>query len=380
MHERLISINLILAVLTGICAVGIACGQVKLGGAGKLKLLIDFRFRLERDYDSQQPDGTPRADRDRARIRARTGLTYNPSPLLSFGVRARTGSINSQQSPHITIHDFTGNPTGDKDVVLDQWYMKWSRQRWTGWLGRNEFPFWKQDELFWDDDVTPVGMALRYNTKKDKANFTINAGYLYLPDGMHDFHGDLIGAQLVFAREIVKAEFTAAGGLFVFDGKPGAKHLRNGNGSRDYIICVGNLQSKWQVEGRPLILGFDLTHNSENYSATDSDPFTSNNYKQIDSYVFYVRFGQLQRKGDWLLGYYYGYIATLAVVASYAQDDWVRFGSADQTDASDFKGYELRAAYSLLKTVNLVLRFYDVKAITSSQDGKRLRLDFDMKF
>ena len=66
--------------------------------------------------------------------------------------------------------------------------------------------------------------------------------------------------------------------------------------------------------------------------------------------------------------------------ASYAQDDWARFGSADQTDSSDFRGQELRVVRTLSKNADLTLRYYAVEAITSQQNGKRLRLDFNIKF
>jgi hypothetical protein len=172
----------------------------------------------------------------------------------------------------------------------------------------------------------------------------------------------------------------ATGGLFLFDGESDARNLRNGNGGRDYTIWVGNLQAKTKLGDIPLKLGLDLMHNAEDYSATDTNAFTVANRDENNGLVANLTVGQLKDGGDWLAAYYYVYLETFSVVASYAQDDWVRFGSATQTDSSDIKGHEIRLAYAIANYANLVARLYIVDAITSVQDGNRFRVDLNMKF
>jgi hypothetical protein len=46
-----------------------------------------------------------------------------------------------------------------------------------------------------------------------------------------------------------------------------------------------------------------------------------------------VQLGQLKRRHDWLLSYYYAHIERFAVNASYAHDDWFRFANGAQADA-----------------------------------------------
>ena len=130
----------------------------------------------------------------------------------------------------------------------------------------------------------------------------------------------------------------------------------------------------------PLKLGLDLMHNAEDYSATDTNAFTVANRDENNGLVANLTVGQLKDGGDWLAAYYYVYLETFSVVASYAQDDWVRFGSATQTDSSDIKGHEIRLAYAIANYANLVARLYIVDAITSVQDGNRFRVDLNMKF
>ena len=112
----------------------VAHAGVVLDEAGKLTLYSDFRLRLESDWDSQQPDGTHRSDRTRLRTRVRAELRYKPRAALELAARARTGSQDSQQSPHITLYDFTSEEKGDRQIVLDKWYGKVQRSSFQAWL------------------------------------------------------------------------------------------------------------------------------------------------------------------------------------------------------------------------------------------------------
>lgn len=61
--------------------------------------------------------------------------------------------------PHITILDYDGNDSGGPDFNLDRWFLETRRSGFWGWAGRNGAPLWKLNELFWDDDATPAGLA-----------------------------------------------------------------------------------------------------------------------------------------------------------------------------------------------------------------------------
>jgi len=164
------------------------------------------------------------------------------------------------------------------------------------------------------------------------------------------------------------------------NGEDDATNLRNRNGERDYLIGVANVQGVGEILGVPLTLGADLFYNFEDYDAGDVAPFPASNDDEVLGYVVSLKLGQLKEQYDWLLGYYYAHIETFAVNASYAQDDWVRFGSAAQTDSSDIKGHEFRAAFNVTKNLNAVARLYLVDAITTDQDGNRFRFDLNYKF
>ncbi len=368
--NRRLYLVLVITILTA----GSAC-QAAIFSNDNLTLYGDFRARLEADFDSQKSSGSERSDRNRLRIRARVGMKYKASDTFSFGVRLRSGSDDSHQSPHITVVDFDDNDTGDTDFNFDKWYLKARSGGAWGWIGRNSEPFWHQNEQLWDDDVNPAGIALGYKS----GAFSINAGYFSMPVGMREFSGNLGGVQGVFKS----GDFTIAGGFFAIDGDSDdsdSGFLLNGNGGRDYSIWHGAAQFKFDVGGKPLALGVDIYDNAEDYSATDPDVFTAANHDQTDGWVVMARYGNLKKSGDWQLRYYYAEIETLAVNGSYVQDDWVRWGSAVETRATNMKGHEFRVSYAFAENMNLVSRLYIADAITTIEDGNRLRFDFNYKF
>lgn len=341
----------------------------------------DVRVRYESDWDSHTTAGALRTDRERGRVRLRATAAYKFSDAWSFGARLRSGNTQSQQSPHLT---FTANdgPSDDLQFSLDRYFVQYKQGAFTGWAGRNSSPFWQQNELFWDEDITPTGIAGTFDAKQsDGATLTTTAGAFALPDGVNRFHGHLFAGQLKYTKPLAGAQqLILAGGLHAFDGQTGARLLRNRNGERDYL--VGVLSGQWTVpvESVPVAFGIDVFKNFQDYSAADAAPLSSANTDETLGYVFSVQAGQLKKPGQWLAAYFYAHVETFATNASYAQDDWARFGNGPQSDVTDIKGHEFRVAYALTKDLNLMARLFLIDAITTIQDGKRFRLDLNWKF
>ena len=360
--------------------------DISLDDNGKLSVYGDFRARLEADWDSQRSDGSERDDRNRLRIRVRAGLKYVANENISFGFRIRSGADDSQQSPHITVIDFDDNDTGDAHFNLDKWYLKYNAGKTSTWIGRNSLPFWKANEMVLDDDVTLAGLGFSYQA--DKIRF--NAGYFSNPAGVQNFTGNTGVAQVVFDTTVGNTSLVFAGGVIVVDADANSSNnglLLDNNGARDYTIWIGNVQASLTAMDRPLKLNLDLIHNSKNYRASDPDAFSAFHRNETDGYVISARLGDTNESGHWLFGYYYSHIETFAVNNSLAQDDWVRWGSATQTRASNFDGSEFRAAVGLGNKMNVVARLYIVDAIKrrsatslDKEDGNRFRVDLNWKF
>lgn len=373
MHQRLWT-YLLLTILSTAAATGPARAA---DFDGKLTLSGDFRARLEADFDSRRADGRLRDDRDRLRARLRVGLSYQFDDAFQLAVRLRSGSPESHQSPHLTLIDFSGNDTGEHGFEVDRWFVKGSRGGKELWLGRNSLPLWKQNEMFWDDDVTPIGLGFTVPWSNGE-HLRFSGGYFSLPVGMRATSGQLAAAQAVYRH----GGLTAAGSVLAFDADPDdadAATLLSGNGARDYTVWIASLQQKLEV-GRGWVLGADYIHNGESYSASDPDPLTAAFHDRTDGFVAQLSYGGDREPGDWLAGLYLARLETFAVNASYAQDDWVRWGSATETRASGLEGYELRFAYALRPQMNVMARFYSVASLDTVEDGKRFRVDLNVKF
>lgn len=368
-----------LAVCTGLAATEGATGINWIDANTNLTLYGDIRLRYEVDWDSQTATGVMRDDRHRGRLRGRFGFNYRFAEDWTVGARVRTGNSRSQQSPHLSF--VADDDVRDQlDFVVDRYFVQYQNSPLTAWGGRNIFPFWQQNELFWDEDVTVTGVAASYDHALNVGTLTATAGGFYLPDGGYDFNGQLLGAQVKYAVPVKPSQFTVAGALHYMHGEEGANNLLARNGERDYLIGVGSAQWSIPIKKIPFALGADIFHNMEDYSAADVAPFPAADEDENLGYVLSAQLGQLKEKNDWLIGYYYAHIETFAVNASYAQDDWHRFGNGPQTSSSDFEGHEVRLAYAISKNINLMARLYLVEAITTGQDGNRFRLDLNWKF
>jgi len=365
-------------------APSMAVAKIALDDEGKFNVYGDFRARIESDWNSHKASGSLRDDRTRARIRVRLGFEYKPTNNLEFGIRGRSGSNDSQQSPHITIIDFNKNNTGDAHFNLDKWYLKYKISHFSVWIGRNGLPLWKQNEMLIDDDVTPVGGGVSTNMPLgETGKITVNGGYFSLPVGMRAFSGNLALGQAVFTTKTDGVNITVAGGVLAFKANgndPDSIRLLRGNGNRNYTVWTASAQAKFKAGGHSLKVGFDYYHNSEKYSPMDLNATTAANFDQRDGWVGSMQVGNLKKTGDWLARYTYAYIETFAVNSSYAQDDWVRWGSAVETRGSNMKGHEFRVGYKVSGSMNLIARLYIAKANTNVEDGNRFRLDLNYKF
>lgn len=335
----------------------------------------DLRLRYELDWNSENTSGAERVSRNRGRVRARAGFDYRLGEGWSVGTRLRTGSTASQQSLALTFAGDDG--VRDKpSVVADRYFVQFQKGGLTVWGGRNTSPFWQQNELFWDENVSPTGLAVTYQTRAGKGTAAAIGGVLLLPDGGYGLSPLMTAGQFKYSVPVGSSRLTIASGLHYLQGRAGARYLPDRNGARDYLVGVNSAQ--WSIPMRtPLTLGADLFHNFVKYDAAGAAPFPVTDRNETLGFVLAAQCGQLKARGNFLLGYYYARIELFSVNASYAEDDWIRFGNGAQTQASDFKGHEIRLGYALSRKVNLVARLYLVQTITTPQDGNRFRLDWN---
>ncbi len=345
----------------------------------RLHFFGDFRGRVELDRSSQRSDGSFRDDRDRLRIRGRFGMAYQRNEHLQLGWRLRTGDPASRQSPHITLGDeFKTAP-----LSLDRLYARMTFEKASVWFGKNSNPFWHQNELFWDDDVSLDGVAGSVRVYKAEATAVEGRAGLFILDRPQSNtlfdQSRMVTGQVIVSGSRDNLNFVAAISL------SGIRENRDAEDERlsdlDYTFLTGGVSATYSDLSWPIRVGVDVTRNTEDYRES------LDNRDERTAYVVSAQAGSLSESGKVLVRYTYAHIEKYAVVGPFAQDDWLRWGSSTITQSSNFSGHELRVAYVLGSGQNLTARLYRIEGVelespsaTTRQTGTRFRVDWNVEF
>lgn len=350
----------------------------------------DFRLRLEQDWDSLQGDGVKRDDRLRLRFRLRGGVKFRVGDSWSAKIQARTGPKQSQQSPHITIHDFDGGPDGPYELNFDHWFVSYASSGFTGWAGRSILSSWHQDDFVVFDNITYAGAGGSYQHDFSGGKLGWYLNVVALPVGMRDFSGTGVFAEVAYSKEFGRSGFTIAAGFAGTNADPddpAGDILLTENNTRDYREFSLQFQYRSQLFAQPFKTGIDYFYNGKNYDNEPVGSFSEFHKDHVDGYVVEFQWGDIEDAGDWRLSYYYAHIDALAMHSSYTQDDWVRWGNAVQARATNFKGSEFRARYTIRPGMNLIARLFFVDAVDflrpgdiAKETGNRLRIDWNVSF
>ena len=352
----------------------------------KLTFTGDFRFRIEQDWNSRKSDATYRDNRSRLRYRFRFGMNYQLIEWAEFGMRIRTGFREKQQDPHLTLGDgfkeFSTVPIGFEKLFFKAHYKKF-----TGWLGKNTFPFEKQNELFWSDNVYPDGVFISGKFPFESSfiqTLQINGGHFILGTSGATFDQDQYFQGIQAVTSHFNNRLTIFPSFYYFHEMP---NIPDGNETYNLDYSILHIGTKATILEKPTVkVGLDYYHNFEDQKSNDSVPQQFKN--QNDGIVVSISLGDLKDKGDWMFGAYYTYLERYAIIDFFAQNDWVRWDYSSQGSPdgrlSNFQGLELRMAYLIRKNFRLKVRYFIVEQLipygVSKETGQRIRLDLDIGF
>jgi len=150
----------------------------------------DVRYRTELRKDRGSNTKDPNADVEYDRLRARLGLEAQVNDNVKAVVRLTTDGYGSDKTgnggdPQSGNQDLN-NGASKKGIYLDLAYLDWNffgpdNSELHGLAGKMANPFITQnDDLVWDPDTTPEGLA--FKGQYDLSPFTLlgNAGYFIL--------------------------------------------------------------------------------------------------------------------------------------------------------------------------------------------------------
>jgi len=346
----------------------------------------DFRFRVEQDWNSLKSDGSYRDDRTRLRYRVRFGFVYEYKDWVSFGIRLRTGDPKKQQDSQLTLGDglkeFSSLP-----IAFEKAYAKFNHKWFSAWIGKNTFPFEKQNELFWSDNVFPDGVSLSgsfHFNNKYLQTLQVNTGYFVLATNGTSIESDSYfqGIQLVSTHW--KNRLKLFPSFYYFNKIP---NIPDGNSTFEMNYAIMQFGGKLELFKEPsLTLEFDYYNNIKNYGSNEFVPNKFKNQKQ--GFVVSLNTGSLKKAGDWKSQLTYTYLERFAAVDFLTQNDWARwdyatYGSNDGR-LTNFKGTELMGGYALDENITLIIRYFIVDQIIpfgiEKETGNRFRFDFNIGF
>ena len=346
----------------------------------------DFRFRFELDWDSRRPDGSFRDDRSRLRYRFRFGFILPYQEWASLGMRLRTGVPSNQQDPQLTI----GSSTEEYEILplgFEKIFFKVKSEWLSFWLGKNTFPFQKQNELFWSDNVYPEGVAVTFDwatrpTLFSKAHLT--AGHFIVTASGKGMELDQYFQGLQAHLTLWDDRLELFPSFYYFHQMP---DLPDGLGtySLDYsIFHVGG--NATLMDNINLKLTWDFYQNLQDYS--QNQYISTSERDQKTGAVIALELGRLQEKNQAMLGIYYMYLERYSAVDFMAQNDWARWSYSEQGSSAgrltNINGLELRAAYLIDARLKLSARFFQVGQLVkygaARELNSRIRFDLDIGF
>ena len=338
----------------------------------------DLRYRLE-NVDPEEAV----TDQTRQRIRARFGFSAKINDAVSGVVQLATnGGNNDPRSTNQTL----GSGFDRKGIAFDLAYVDWKAFTGTNvQLGKIPQPFYKVGTYFWDNDITPEGIAAKYA----HGSLFATAYYFQLGELATASDPTVTGAQVGLKQPVGAVTFTGAIGYYdvgTVQNKVTAQPA--GCASAPNPAFFGGAQGNTTVTiaGCPRLLydfnianvvgqadfkagGFPLSVFAEYLQNQDADDFDTG----------YSVGATLNKAGDpqtWEVGYIYQKSEKNAQFGQFVDSD---FGGG----ITDVEGNVFRFSYAPLKnwlfngTYFMNKRFVDVG---TERDYDRWQLDFSYKF
>ena len=339
----------------------------------------DFRYR----YENIDAEGS--AERNRNRIRARANIHAYLADDVEVGFGLSTGSDDP-----VSANQTLGGGGSSKGVVINLAYVDWEAAEGLHLLGgKYENPLLKvgKQELLWDGDWTPEGLALTY--KRDW--FFANAIGTYLESDSRKGNSNFSwGGQLGASGEIGGAK--VKGGIGYYSIKTKGESTVFGDAADpgdyfgntaleagglpcgttpdtsctylyDYLLTEIFAEAAFDLGDWQTLVFVDFVNNSD---ASDNDT----------GWTAGARFGQTEDRGQMQFSYIYADREADAVLGLLTNSDFAGGGT-------DNKGHLLQLDYGINKSWTIGAKYFINETDVSSgskSDYNRLMLDTQWKW
>jgi hypothetical protein len=345
-----------------------------------VKISGDFRYRHENLDSENASTGRWNKGVNRHRMRARLMVEAMVNNDWDLVFRIASGS---DKSPISTNQDLEDSFT-KKDVWLDLAYFNWHPATMEGlkvFGGKMKNAFYRagKNELIWDTDLNPEGIAVQYVMHLSNVDqMFINGGGFWVDESTTGVDTSLWGAQAYWKHTIGNPDYILAGASYYdFGALQGRSSLKTwgsssflGNTSSgtlyasDYNIFETFGEYGFECAGLPLAV---FGNWAENLAASTN---------QSTGWLIGGKLNKAQEPGSWELRYDYRELEADAVVGAMSESDWLSGGT-------DGKGHKFVLKYQLAKNLQAGLTYYHLennRNNTRAADYRRLQADLVFKF
>jgi hypothetical protein len=344
-----------------------------------VKISGDLRYRYE-GIDSQS-GGEWGKSVNRNRIRARLNINGKVNDDVDLGFRLASGAADPV-STNQTLEDSFSSKT----LWLDLAYFDWHPKDIKGFDfvgGKMPQPFYRvgNNQLIWDDDLNPEGLAVKYEMPiNDNLKAYLNGGGFWVghADTASAPQTSLWGIQGYLKNTFEDKSYLLGGMSYYKYGniqdqndlakvwKGSSSFFGNtstsGNYKYDFEIVEGFAEYGFKLADFPVAVFGDYAHNTAAPSSISN------------GWLVGTTFNKAKDPGSWQVGYDYRDIDSDAVVGQFNDSDFVGGGT-------NGKGHRFNLTYQLAKNFQAGLTYFlDEKKNSTEDKYHRLQADLVFKF
>jgi hypothetical protein len=385
--------NLVAGALAAASLTGIAMAQSNAPApktwADSLTFKGDLRYRYESIQDDAKQDANgDEYTRERNRIRARLGAEAKISSPLKAGLELSTGG----EDP-VSGNQTLGDGFGKEEMRLSLAYVDYSffgenPNELHAVAGKMKNPFLTMpDDLVWDGDLTPEGLALKGQLGGGFATLFANGGYLWVQERSAEddlmLYAGQVAAKFQFVPEI---GLTVGVSAYAFQDIEGTdvvdwedKNNSYGNSTVAGSVSGDVTNKAWATEFLPVVYfaqldlwmaGKPIALFAQELSNVDAD--------ELDQgHLVGATLGKAKNPKTWEIGYSYAKLEKDATVGMFTDSD--RWGGG-----TDGKGHRVYGKYQAMKNLQLGATYLvgekKISDEAKTTDYDRLQIDLSVNF
>ena len=340
--------------------------------AENVKISGDLRYR----YEMVDEEGAN--NRNRNRIRARLGITGKVTDDVEVGLRLATSEpFSSDKGDPVSTNQTLDDAFSKKAIWLDLAYFKWSPKD-SGLNvigGKMENPFYRVggNQLIWDSDLTPEGIAIQYiRSLGENDELFANGGGFWVNEVSGGADTELWGIQGGLKHKFAdKSTLTGGASYYSYGNINGSGPLigtgfqGNSNAgslyTNDYDIAEVFGEYGFKLGQTPAAAFVSYVKN------------TSASTTQDTGWLIGGKLGKCKDPGSWEFSYNYRNLEADAVLGAFSDSDFVGGGT-------NGKGHRFGYTYQLAKNLQGALTYFLDDKSNDSHGYNRLQADLVFKF